>query len=669
MNEGMTASDIFVMMREIRDLIIGNWILNVYQLNGTLLFKLSQETPNKLWLLIEPGRRIHSTAVTYEREAKQRAFCRALRKHFRDNKITAFNQHDFDRVVYLKAGPADKQFTLIIELFGGGNAILLDPKNRIVSAMTYKRMRDRDIIRGNEFKFPPLRAQDPRTTSEEEYSAIIDASEHDIIRTIVHGYSISGTTAEEILARASIAPNTLARTLTTKQRRKLYHTLKEFFELLSTGQLSPHIILDPEGEPIEVLALPSPRHKDVPMKQYDSFNEALDAFFVSRFKEEGIDDLEEQYQQELTKIQKLLKKQQQHLEKMRARAIQSRSTANAIYQQLSLIEELLTTINNARQKDVTWKEIERRLILAKEKQISAATLFDCLDPRSGHVHIILDDQRITLDIRLSAAENANQLFQRSKQLEKKVSGAQKAIEDTTRKLTNLQQRREEEITQAQARRVLKRRKKRWFEKFRWFKTSSGLLVLGGRDSVSNQQLVRKYLEEEDIFFHGDIRGAPVVIVKTESKDSTKEDLEEAAIFAVSFSRAWSAGWSVCDVYWVKSQQVSLTAPTGEYLPKGGVMVRGTRNYLKNTPLRLTIGIVFENEFAIVVAGPESAIRQQTDLFVSLVPGNLKVSDVAKRLRKYFAERAPASLKQSIQALTLDEIIAALPPGPCDIEKS
>ena len=178
----MTASDIFIALRELRELIVGRWILNIYQLNGTLLFKISHDSPNKIWLVIEPGRRIHLTTMTYEQDARLRAFTKSLRKHLRNHKISALEQHDFDRVVYLRAGPPERQFTIVIELFGGGNAILLDPKKRIVDAMTYRRMRDRDIVRGAPFQFPPLRAQDPIHSSEEELNTILDASQSDTIR-------------------------------------------------------------------------------------------------------------------------------------------------------------------------------------------------------------------------------------------------------------------------------------------------------------------------------------------------------------------------------------------------------------------------------------------------------------------------------------------------------
>ncbi len=655
------------MLRELKDALVGKWILNIYQLNGSLIFKISHDSPNKIWLIIEPGRRMHLTALTYEKEAQQRAFCKSLRRHLRDHKITAFEQQGFDRVVYLRAGPLEKEYTLVIELFGDGNAVLLDPKGRIVTAMTYRRMRDRDLVRGAPFEFPPLRGKDPWNITEDELNSTLETSKGDIIRTLVRGFSLSGDTAEEILARSGIARETPARSLSPEQRKILHTTILTYFIALDEDQLTPHVVLDEEGNPSRFLPMASERYKGVKVKEYPTFNEALDAYYSIHHRETSLESLEDKYQGELSKLQRLLEKQQQHMETMGVRALRSREAANAIYQQMPIVEELLTTIREARQKDVPWQEIQNRLDLGKERQIAAASITERLDPHSGRVHVLLDGHSIALDFRLSAAENANTLFQRSKQLERKVEGALLAIKDTKRKLLELQQKRDEEVTQAQTQKTIQRRKKQWYEKFRWFFTSSGLLVLGGRDAVSNQQLIRKHLEKEDIFFHADITGAPAVILKTGQKEPTEEDLLETAIFAVSHSRAWRAGWTGCDAYWVRSEQVSLSAPTGEFLPKGAVMVRGNRSYFRKTPLRLAVGLLEENGIPYFAAGPETAMKTQTAHYSTIIPGKLKVSEVAKLLRSHYSKNAPNELRQYIATMNIDEIIAILPPGPINIE--
>ncbi|MFX1575913.1 MAG: ribosome rescue protein RqcH [Promethearchaeota archaeon] len=667
MNSGMSASDIFVMLREVKDILVGRWILNIYQLNGTLLFKFSSDSPNKNWLVIEPGKRMHLTSLTYERESKLRSFCKALRKQLRDHKVSEIEQHDFDRVIYLRAGPSEKRFTLVIELFGGGNAILLDPKDRIVSAMTFRRMRDRDIVRGAPFQFPPLRAKDPREISLKDLSAILDDSGHELIRTLARNLNMSGTTVEEILARAELDPQLTASDLSMKQKKALFNALNRYFQTLSEEPLSPLIIFNEDEEPIKVVPIESALYPNAKVKKFATFNGALDNFYSSHEEDSAVDEIEDQYQRDFNKLQRLRGQQQEHLDDMQTRAAQSREAANAIYQNLNVVEELISTIQEARKQSLSWKEISKRLEEGKNKQIPAALIFTKINQHAGRIHIKLDRLRFTLDIRLSAAENANQLFQRSKQLEKKVKGAAIAIEDTETKIERLQKKREDELIRAEAKKLVKRRKKRWYEKFRWFRTGTGMLVLGGRDAGSNQQLIRKYFEEQDLFFHADFAGAPVVIARTEGQEVSDKELLEIATFAVSYSRAWKAGWSAADTYWVNSDQVSLSAPSGEFLPKGSVMVRGERNYINNAPVRIVVGLIFDEELPIIIAGPESAIKKQTSTLVKLVPGKMKVSDAAKRIRKQFADQVPEERKDQVRTLSIDEIIAVLPPGPVDFE--
>ncbi len=157
-----------------------------------------------------------------------------------------------------------------------------------------------------------------------------------------------------------------------------------------------------------------------------------------------------------------------------------------------------------------------------------------------------------------------------------------------------------------------------------------------------------------------------MIVKTKGQTVSEDELNEIAIFAVSYSRAWRAGWSAADTYWVRSNQVSLSAPSGEFLPKGSVMVRGERNYIRNAPIRMTVGIVIEDEFPLIITGPEATIKKRTNVSVTLIPGKMKVSDAAKWLRKYFAQRVAPEMQDQIKTMNIDEIIAILPPGPVAI---
>ena len=82
-------------------------------------------------------------------------------------------------------------------------------------------------------------------------------------------------------------------------------------------------------------------------------------------------------------------------------------------------------------------------------------------------------------------------------------------------------------------------KRFWFESYRWFRTSEGFLVLGGRDAATNEKLVKKQLEDEDRYIHADIHGAPSIVIKAEGKPITDRAIEEACAFAVG-TRRWPA---------------------------------------------------------------------------------------------------------------------------------
>ena len=100
----------------------------------------------------------------------------------------------------------------------------------------------------------------------------------------------------------------------------------------------------------------------------------------------------------------------------------------------------------------------------------------------------------------------------------------------------------------------------WYERYRWFITTDGLLVIGGRDASSNSALIRKHLTEHDIVFHAEVHGSFFIIKNAAAFAATKEgtinsSLHEVAQATISFSRAWKDGLSSADAYWVMAEQV------------------------------------------------------------------------------------------------------------------
>jgi len=72
------------------------------------------------------------------------------------------------------------------------------------------------------------------------------------------------------------------------------------------------------------------------------------------------------------------------------------------------------------------------------------------------------------------------------------------------------------------------------EKFREMTTSSGKLVLAGKDAKSNEKLISQVEPNEDVF-HTSKPGSAFVNIK---KKSNAKDRKEAAIFCARYSQDW-----------------------------------------------------------------------------------------------------------------------------------
>jgi predicted ribosome quality control (RQC) complex YloA/Tae2 family protein len=198
--------------------------------------------------------------------------------------------------------------------------------------------------------------------------------------------------------------------------------------------------------------------------------------------------------------------------------------------------------------------------------------------------------KLVLSQKLSANENAQEYFSAAKNMRARIAELEKEILVLKKRIS------EEEHKQASAEKARENKalpqKRAWFEEFHWFKTSSGFLVVGGKNADQNELLVRKHLQDSDLFFHANFHGAPATVFKTDGKslgEIPKQDLLEAAQFAVCYSGAWKQGFHSCDAYFVLPNQVSKHSH-GEYVGKGGFVISGERNWFKGLELKLSFAV-------------------------------------------------------------------------------
>jgi predicted ribosome quality control (RQC) complex YloA/Tae2 family protein len=356
-----------------------------------------------------------------------------------------------------------------------------------------------------------------------------------------------------------------------------------------------------------------------------------------------------------------LQAQKQAVEEFKKKEKKFKELGDKIYLQLNEIDELLSTIITARKKNIPWPEIQKKLATAKEQGILSAGMLHDIYPERGTLQLNFDSETIEIDFRKSATEIANEYYQRAKKAARKISPANQAILETERQLDLLtKDLSEERIIESFS---LKRRKRRWYEKYHWTKTQNGFLIISGKDISSNEEIVKRRMKKTDIFFHAELRGAPYTILIRDSSDKnvSEKDIADAALLGAVFSSGWKAGYGAIDVYHVSGENVSFTAPSGEYIPKGGIMIRGTRSYLRGVEMALAIGIQIKEFNAVVIYGSDEAIRSLSPITVVIKPGSITKGKIAKQIQRIFVEKVKTpEEKAKVKGIDLNEFVQAIP---------
>ena len=656
--KAMSNVDIFTISDELNNLLTGARVDKSFQPSKDIVvMRFHVAGTGRVDLVMQCGSRIHTSKYPLENPKNPPTFPMLLRKRVKGAHVVSVAQHNFDRVVEIKV-KKDKYYTIVVELFDKGNIILLDEDNNIILPLKRKHWSTRDISSKREYVFPEERGINPITITEEDFKEIIYENDSDIVRTLaVNGFG--SLYAEEIIERANnhteIDKNTSNNDLTDEQISALYNSMKELFNVLKNEEYKPQIVKD--GRKEDVVPLDLVKYDGFEKEEYENFNEACDEFYSKKVNTDIKDIKEKAWNKKVNKFEKRLRLQEETLDNFNKTIETSQHKGELIYSNYTTIENIINVVNSAISKDYSFKEIGKILKKAKEDGMAEAQIFESID-KMGILTLKIEDTSITIDPKLSIPENAESYYEKSKKAKKKTKGALIAIENTKKQLEEIKSKKELAMENIAIPKKREKKNLKWYEKLRWFITSDNTLVIGGRDAGTNEAVVKKYLDNNDIYLHADIHGASSTAIKLEGKSLNDTILKESGDFAASFSSAWSKGFTTQDVFWVYPDQVSKTPEAGEFLAKGSFVIRGNRNFIRSARVKIAIGIV-DYEGKRIMAGPVESLEAHCENYVVLKPGYTKKEAIAKKILHKINED---------DLIGLDDIIRVLPSGKCDIDE-
>ena len=586
MKERFGALDTLALARELRSLD-RPWVDKAFDVVPTgysITFRTRGEGRRELVLLPGVFGALLATSVPHEEEPSP--WARELRRLLTGAVLAEVADPRGERMLELTFTRSDRPspYRLIIELFGTGNIVVVDG-TRIVAVARPRSWAHRSVRVGVEYS-PPPRRPDPLSLSAEAIAEAFGSSTTSRVTTLAARLALGGPLAEELLSRAGVAGEVPASDAAADVAPLLQRSIVEI--LAEIGERPRGYLYRREAEMLDVEPFGARRWRSdssVAEEARSTFSESVWEYFAPRLARPAVAAPKEDPRGELARQRE---QQRKAIAALEEEARQANQRADLIFANYGEAEKLQQSI----------------------------------DAHAGDpVEIVtIGGEPVPLHRGKSLRHSAQALYAEAKRAQTRLAGARASLEATEAKLLAVP---EIAATAEPTPNPVVRRRTHWYERYRWFLSTEGIIVVAGRDAASNDLIVRKYLKAGDRYVHADIHGAASVVVKRPSTGTTEvgeSTMREAGQWAVAYSKAWRAGLASANAFWVESDQVSKSAPSGEFVARGAWVIHGTKHILRDLPTELAIGeITVEGERKLTVA-PAPAVARHGEVRYLLSPG-------------------------------------------------
>ena len=614
-------------------------------------FKLArgQETGEKAILLIESGMRMHTVDELPEKPNTPSNFVLKLRKHVRSRRLEDIRQLGSDRVCQMTFGSGEHEVKILLEFFASGNIVMVDPRYSVLSLLRSHRDDAKGLATMSQHSYPIQAIKLRKATDAEDFQERLRLSLSDptgkttlkdaVAKCLAYGPHV----AAFCIRRAGLDPKRkgpLCRGENGDDQDfvSLLHQVWEFEKWVdSCEDQSPAgcISVDTNGQyhDFQPLVNGSPIVEPAAgMRRLDfgTFDEAVREFFSKIHGDRAANQMQQQENAAQKKLQAIREDHAMRIKNLNKEVVVAERKASVLQYNLEKADAAMDSVREALAAGFSWDGLWEMIQEEKQNGNPVAMLIHSMRLEKNSISLLLDDVGaddmeghdslggdeqvvggrsgtsgktvVEVDLGLSSAHANVEAYYDLKK--KQADKARRTLESNDKALAaaeknvliKLKKIQEAKLEQAAGGKARTERKPYWFEKFHWFISSENYLIVSGRDAQQNDLLVRRYLKKGDAYVHAELHGASSTIVKNNDPSSPIPymTLCEAGQACVARSSAWDAKVTAA-AYWVNPDQVSKTAPSGEYLTTGSMMIRGKKNYLPMSQLVMGIGWLFKLE--------------------------------------------------------------------------
>jgi len=598
----LSGIEVIPLIREIGELLSRTYVNNVFSIGDNQIVRFRDPAGTDSWLVLSPRRGAWVSEKVAER-SETTDFTSKLRSEIERLRFNGAEQVDLDRVFDISLGEGELSRRLILEMMPPGNIIVTDALGKVMLALRESQGGRRRLRRGERYSPPPQNRLSPRDVDAESLRAAL-GKEKTLGSALGRQVALPRKYVREVLERVGLTESGPA----SDALARADEIAAEIVGIVGEAGTSPRPCLARTSEGEEVFAV-VPKSLEV-LSRAPTMSALCDELFAGPMMQE----------------------------------LKSEPTLEDHWR-----KEMEVTVNRLRAREVELTERAMKLRRAAEETTSSKSVADAV------ALLVREDPSSRKRPQPKSVEAVSSaLFTLAKEADTKAAEARTAAEELSHRRPPSKSTGRRQLSK------LTSRKGEWYEKFRWFNTTTGKLAIGGKDAQSNTLLVRRHLENDDTVYHADVFGSPFFVLK-QGMQQTAEEVLEVAQATVAFSSAWKTGLGSADAYWVTKEQVGASAPSGEFLAKGSFMIRGKKNMVPHNLVQLAVGLDQRHR---VVAGPEPAVAAACASYVVLEPHREKASETAKKVAHELKR-----LEGAEQGPSLDEVLRALPAGGGKVVRS